>query len=621
MTLRINKIQWVQCFSLFIVLSTISFADVQRYASGLGRDWEFVRPANLRGARLDESRQIRKFLHENFSTMGREAVWLKRKMVSDTTHNHHHFQLSIRGRRVDGLGLAIHYNREGWIEYADSDLEEMISERVLPDSEEIRSSIEKQLVTDFKNQRNLEVVRTKWEPILWRAESGGKWISAYQVDLFTSSNGLPVSLVVEQETAKILSEFQKIRKAQGERVNVNVFKNSIVANATPTAENVTTTDAAKLIDASVHVVREQGAGTQANPYSRKEVKPAQYTPVTSPLSYNHNCVDADETETTTCVNQAFDAGNVFYHLQKFRTQLATYFSSLGVTQSFPDPLFVIINSKFITFGDGADNAAYVSVPCGDGQNEQRCLVFLRPSSSQVTISGCSGAQTINNLAREAFVTVHEYQHFVTDTLSGIEFASHAKTTVGDIIHEGYSDYAAASQISELNSSDITLGLISFPACSGVRRDMGILLPYIDNEDAADPHYAGLSWASAFWKLRTELLKTDTDKLMIKSLSFLGSNPGFVSSVEAVVKADKALFSGVHVSRIREIFYSEVKFLGAAPNPFKNPETLEAYVGLKGCAGVAMGGQGSSSPYTHLLFLIWGIVTLMLGKFLARRVTW
>ena len=90
------------------------------------------------------------------------------------------------------------------------------------------------------------------------------------------------------------------------------------------------------------------------------------------------------------------------------------------------------------------------------------------------------------------------------------------------------------------------------------------------------------------------------------------------AVESLVKADRALYAGVHVDRIRELLYSEVKFLGSASESFKSPETLEARVGFKGCAGVNSPQSGTENISSSVCFLIWGFITIGLGRFLKRE---
>lgn len=599
-------------------LSSMSKADIQRYSSGLGREWEFNRPKEAGATRRDELSEIKKFLAENFGSLGPSYVWRERKRVEDATHFHTHYHLYYQGYRVDGVGLSIHYNRETGIEYASSDLESSLSVSLVSDSVEQRARVARTVSEKWVKPRGVQIKSWQWEPILFRGQALKPFRSSYLINIVPKNTRLATYLVVDADSGNVLSEFQRIRKARP-TVTVKAYKDSIVSNNPLVSVDITVNNNNNnKLETSTHkVVREQGAGTERSPYVRMDVTAADYSGESSfktvPTEYIDTCTGTD----SDCANQAFDAVNVFYHLQQFRVGISDYLSALGL--SLPnDPLFVVVNSKFVSFGDGFDNAGFIDEACGDGANENRCLVFLPPSRTTQSISGCSGAQTLNNLAREGFVIVHEYQHYLTDQFSGIEFGS----GVGDIIHEGYSDYAAASQLSFLNNENITKGLVSFPECSGVQRDVANLLAYQETDAFRDPHYAGLSWASALWRLRGEFGPDDTNKLMklmLKSLTFHGANPGFVSSVESLVKADKALYGGTHVERIRQLLYSEVKFLGSAQGAFKNPASLEAYVGFKGCSSVALKRNGSSYLYSLICLLTWALVTLKVGRVCKKRI--
>jgi hypothetical protein len=607
-------------FLLGVLVSSISGAEIQRYSSGLGREWEFDQTKDSITTRHDESLEIKGFIAENFGVLGSSYEWRERKKVTDATHHHFHYHLYYRSYRVDGIGLSIHYNRKTGIEYASSDLDSPISVSIVPDSPERRARVAGTVARKWARSRGSQIKSWQWEPVLFRGQSSEPFRSSYLITVVPQEKRLATYLLVDAVSGSVLSEFQRIRRARPSTTSVKVFSDSIVSNSTPDLVTITTDSADKLDTTNkiVSVVREEGNGTSGNPFVRKHVTPADYSGVNfkdDPTQYNDVCTGID----FDCANQAFDAVNVFYHLQQYRDGgIKAYLINLGLTLA-NDPLFVVVNSKFISFGNGFDNAGFVDQSCGDGPNMDRCLVFLPPSRTTVSITGCSGAQTLNNMAREGFVVVHEYQHYITDQFSGIEVSASGQNNVGDIIHEGYSDYAAASQLSSVNNKNITEGLVSFPTCSGIRRDVANLLAYQETDAFAEPHYAGLSWASALWRLHEEFGKADADQLMLKSLTFLGANPGFVSSVESLVKADKALTGGIRVDRIRQLLYSEVKFLGSSQGAFKNPATLETYVGFKGCSSVAFESSGNSYPYSILCLLAWALVTLKAGRVVKKRI--
>ena len=137
---------------------------------------------------------------------------------------------------MDGLGLGIHYNREGWIEYADSDLEKNISVEFEGDSPKLRARIAAQLQSQLiKNSgRDLKTLRSwKWEPILWRDEDHPEWLAAFQIEVTFEGPFEIKNLIVEQSSGAILSDYEKIRRVGESRLDppetpeAKVYKNSI----------------------------------------------------------------------------------------------------------------------------------------------------------------------------------------------------------------------------------------------------------------------------------------------------------------------------------------------------------------------------------------------------------
>jgi len=617
----------------FVLVSNLAFAGVKYYESGLGRDWNYWDLSDRPKTRQTESEAISNFLKDNFSQLNTEGEWRENKRTSDGTHSHRHFQYFVGGRRVNGVGLSIHFNLQGWVEYAESGLDEDIFLAPEPDSPDVREALKKIILAKMRPKMGREFSSVQWEPILWRGESRTQWVSAYQVALFFENPKAERNIIVEQSSGEILAEIKKYRSAFPQQpvrldTSVKVFKNSNIISVNQNGDEIhdvvtiTTNDNTALESSYIKVYREQlSAGT----YTHRKIPPADYTGDATkykkgPDDYKSECV-GDETTTSNCFNQAFDGVNAYYHINRYRTSLNSYFQALGNTTTFPDPIAVIVNSLSITDGDTDNAFYYVATSCGSGFG--RCLVFLPPSgtckaSLNCRIKGCPDNSVINNLAREGFVVVHEYQHYITDIISGMEFGS-GQATVADAIHEGYSDYGAATHLTELNKpTSVTLGLVALPACTGARRDVSILRVMGQSSDDSDPHFSGLSWASGLWKLRVTYDATVVDQIALKSLYFLRASPGFVSAIESLVKADQALYAGVHVDKIRQIFYNEVQFLGsAAESPFKDVSTLEANVGFKGCSGVYLSEFEASSSASGMACLLWGFITLFLGRFLRR----
>jgi len=327
----------------------------------------------------------------------------------------------------------------------------------------------------------------------------------------------------------------------------------------------------------------------------------------------------------TCRNQKVDSGNVYYHLTSFRTWLDAKAASLGSQLSFPyDPIPVFVNfmakaiqkcrktdTQYVDKTEQSNNAAYIAGPCDDSGTVNRCLVFLRYG----TVSPCGNGDPGGSFAREALIIAHEYQHYVTDMITGIEFGAANQLRVGDIIHEGYSDYFGASYASHNSAQDIhTVGQYAFSdKYFEEQRDLikeGVI--FSDSTAYSNPHTPGWVWASALWELRDTLEATTVDLIALKSLFYLSTTPGFIDSVEALVQADRSLNGGVNEKTIRTLLFDERKFLGSLTGAFQDEDKKILKVGFQGCANVNPGNAETGFP-TIGIFLLWLISTVWGGR--------
>jgi hypothetical protein len=186
--------------------------------------------------------------------------------------------------------------------------------------------------------------------------------------------------------------------------------------------------------------------------------------------------------------------------------------------------------------------------------------------------------------------------------------------VGDAIHEGYSDYLAASYVSEANNTDATLvGEYALRNCTPLQRELATLKVYDGADELSDPHVSGLVWASALWRLRDEFGVSVADHIAVKSLFYQSTTPGFFDAIEALVKADADLYAGAHETRIRQIFYNEAKFLGSLTDVFQDADNKIVKVGLRGCSAVHTQGGRPAWTATLILGLLWLGATLVVGR--------
>lgn len=557
------------------------------------------------------------FLAETFPSLGEKFDWDVVGEIPDGTHTHLTFQWRYQGRPVLDHLARVHISRTGSVELASSSLPAGFS---LPLDSELSARQakvwEEKIYREWIKKLGRFKGRVRADPVVWLDPKTLQAFPALDIHLTIDHPWKIRHYVIEEESGRVLETKNVARKASA---SVKVFKKSPFNSASP--DSVTLTDLkdlSSLRNDLVWVRREKVVGSS---YATLDVEPQDYTGAgfnnsPTPSQYDYTCSGNN----SACANMSFDAVNVYYHLSNYRQRVNSYFSQLGASVSFPydAPFNVLINPMSLgtDLGD-SNNALFVGEPCRSDGSMERCLVFLRPDdlTTKAAQANCNASSArFYDLAREAVVVAHEYQHYVTDTLTHIAFTSGYPKRVGDAIHEGYSDYLAASYISELTGTDVTLvGEYALSECTPLQRQLNTLHVYDDaNSDNADEHIAGLSWASAFWKLRTEYGVAVADLLALKSLFFMSAAPGFIESVEAIVKADQAVYGGVHVDRIRTLFYETVNLTGGGPVPSNSGVDL----GLKGCAATHL--SGAESPLSSLFFLSWLGMTVFFGRVSSRR---
>lgn len=559
-----------------------------------------------------EGEAVRAFLEREYAAYRPDFEWRQVSRITDHTHTHLFFALHYRGRTVETRSLKVHYNHQGFIEYASSDWSVPISVSLDENSESRRQAWHREIRRAFLTKFGRAPGRLDLRPVIWVSRDSTRATAAFEVVLTDQRRGIFRTFFIDEKTGTNLQEKTSVRFAEVFRINPDAEARQAV-----TLPGLTSPTA--LSSAYFNVRRDELTGGVS---TLRDVDPTQtftggsYVDDPTPAQYGSNCSGSTP---TSCPNQAFEAVNVYYHLEGFRERLRDYFAALGATVTMPaDPLSVIVNSLSVDVdgdGDGsteANNAAYISQPCRDSDPTMtRCLVFLQPAAASSTTCG-DGVKQFFSVAREAVVVVHEYQHYVTDSLTGMTMGQ-TQANVGDALHEGFSDYFAASHVSQVVGSSVTaIGAYAFQNCAAIIRDIGTVKVYDKDSLETGPHYYGWSWASGLWKLRQELGATVMDKVVLKSLFLLSTQPGFMDAVEALVQADKALNSGANAPRIRQVFYEEVKFIGGQTGQFRDIGAGIVEVGLRSCAFV--GGRASHSASAGasgavLVAWLWGLMFL------------
>jgi hypothetical protein len=338
-----------------------------------------------------------------------------------------------------------------------------------------------------------------------------------------------------------------------------------------------------------------------------------------PGDYDAACTGA---LASSCPNQAADAVNVYYHVNGFREALTAHFTALGVSPSLNDPLDVFVNFPIDDPQGGfvANNAFYNSSSCGGSFD--RCLIFLYPDTE--TSSACGGSPVdFYDLAREGNVAVHEYQHYMTDQITGLVASSSSAANVGDVIHEGYSDYFGASHVIATAAANAVattgaavVGEYGFQECTFYERDIGTIREIAHSAaEGGDPHLGGHSFASGLLDLRTTYGALIVDRIALQSLFLVPAEPGSLEAVEALVQADELLYAGAHVTEIRDVFYNQVKFLPNADESFRDGNRAIRELGMRSCAAIHTPGEFGGSG---ALALSWLFALLAAGRFFTRR---
>jgi len=566
------------------------------------------------------------FVSTQFAALPDGVRWELEEKFADSTHTHSLYRLKYRGVGVLDHWLKVHERLGGGVEWASSSWEVPFSPPALPDFAERAESVRGIVLRGLQQGRSGVTSDVRLEPTLF-VRKDGKAVAAFHSSIRVPERGLVRDAVLDAATGDLLQERRAVYWATTTRT-APVYLVSPPAEPPGSGAQTGTLDTGTLIDLTLasplvlaseffKVMRAQTTSSTINLFDVSPEPPTAYSSQVGfsndPASYAQTCASSP------CPNQEFDGLNVYYHLAKYRRRVTDNLAALGSTKVFPyDPLTVVVNFPYIETSEGIisqNNAAYIK-PCVE-LSKDACLVFLRPGNT--SSAKCGGSATLFGLAREGAVAVHEYQHYLTDTITGLT-ASTAGTNVGDALHEGYSDYFALSHISDDSGQNITRILrYAYQNCLASSRDLGTLVEFpTDPATAVKAHEGGLTWASGLWRLRTELGTQKADLLALKSQFFLPTNAGYIDAVEAVVKADQSLNAGANVTRIREIFYTTLKFIGNVSG-FRDTTTLVAEVGFRSCAGPTNSRGGAPGPAGALLALVaWVAVLLVLGRAAARR---
>lgn len=596
---------------IFLVTGVQLFADVALFPSGLVKDYYSpLRPSNL--LRQSRARATNEFLRNYFKTGALGFDWREHNVMRSGLLTHQVYQLHFHGVPVADTFLKIHFHSGGWVWAASSNWKSpSVPAKHFTFSRSAQDRVFQFFRADFIRRRNAPFVgEISATPAVWTDSVTGETKYAFEVKLGSFHPFESRRFYVDPQTLRILEEKRVIRHVTQ---NANVYDINPDATALTSRALTDLNLATTLQNANLHVQRVQNNGLT------RDIDPsvdfsADGAFSTDPNSYNTACVGVAN---TSCPNQALDGVNVYYHVNGWRQQLTTYFTALGVSPTLPDPLDVFVNFP-ISDGSGgflSNNAAYSSESCGTGID--RCLLFLYPASD--TDSRCgSAAVDFFNLAREANVAVHEYQHYITDKITNLVASSTSSANVGDVLHEGYSDYFGVSHVSTTaGAGAAVVGEYAFQECTYYSRDISTIRPITHStEEADDPHLGGHSFASGLYSLRQTYGAAIVDKIALQSLFLLPVLPGSVEAVETLVRADQLLNSGAYASAITDVFFNQVKFYPDGASSFRDTSFRVREMGVRSCMAVHENVNASASG---LVGIVWLFSVLGAGRWVRRRI--
>jgi len=601
--------------------SIVGFSLELRFDSGLPKAVSF----DSSGNRLSEFDAVEKVIEEEFGNL-KGLEWKLSKRQEDSSHVHLTYDLVFQGYPVFFQHLKIHYNKNGYVDYLTNTLRGRIEIPVLPN----RHSWEEK-----KNEAAAILFgRTQFSGIskgtlgVWFDEDQTKAEWAFDVEAVPRGPEMVKRGVVSVGNPRLLQEVKVIRhweEPEDERATVDLkvfipFPTG-ASGGSIGKNSVSTDETAKIKNEFVYVRYDRPPGMN---YSDVDSTKGITLNTNDDAMYANLCTEYDNT----CRNQKVDSGNVYYHLTKYRQWLENQAASFGSTLSLafdPLPVFVNFMAKSISKCNSSDtqyidktkqsnNAAYIGGTCDSSGTINRCLVFLRYGTDFPCGQTPTTLDPGGSVAREALIVAHEYQHYVTDMITGIEFGAASKARVGDVLHEGYSDYFGASYASQSSRQEAHIvGEYAFKAdYKSFQRDLSQKKVLGDPAADSDPHLSGLVWASALWELRDSLGDSMVDRIALKSLFYLSTTPGFIDSVEALVQADKTITGGANENRIRTLLFDERKFLGSLTGAFQDEDKKILKVGFQGCANARPVGSDAGFP-TFGIFLLWLVTTLWGGK--------
>lgn len=160
-------------------------------------------------------------------------------------------------------------------------------------------------------------------------------------------------------------------------------------------------------------------------------------------------------------------------------------------------------------------------------------------------------------AEDAEVILHELGHAIQDAIC----PGFGQSVEAAAMGEGFGDYFAASFFAASKPASYRT---SFAIWDGIKdtehqppcvRRLDELATYeiFDHSDNADEHINGQIWSATLWDIWTSLGRVIADRIIVESHFQLDGFTTFARAARATIDADRNLYKGRHVARLRRIF--------------------------------------------------------------------
>lgn len=213
----------------------------------------------------------------------------------------------------------------------------------------------------------------------------------------------------------------------------------------------------------------------------------------------------------------FDEVMAYYHVDEAHAKYAAIDPRLDSILS-PDVRIPVI----VHYGDRFDNAYYDPYTRG--------LFF-------------GDGHVLNDLAKEACIIYHEYDHYILDHINPA-----LKGPEADALHEGYSDYFGCSFTDDAQIGEWATARTGEPHM----RDLLNRKVY-PGDIVNEPHADGEIWGGACWDIREKTGKETADLLVYESMHYLPEFAKFSDATLGVIEADARINGGANGEVIRRIF--------------------------------------------------------------------